>query len=110
MTSREVVIKTVRFQKPAWLAHSFPEPYGTDFAGVGLEPSPDARPSSGVDEWGVVWENIGVGHLGQVKEYPLKSWDDFGKLVVPDINDPKRYQGLRRAREKAGDKFLLGGG
>jgi len=110
MTSREVVWRTIRFKKPAWLAHNFPEPYGTDLTSVGLDPSPDARPSSGVDEWGAVWENIGVSHLGQVKDFPLKSWSDLDRIKIPDIHEERRYQYLAQAREKAGDKFLLGCG
>ncbi|HPP12167.1 MAG TPA: uroporphyrinogen decarboxylase family protein, partial [bacterium] len=110
MTSREVVWRTIRFKKPAWLAHNFPEPYGTDLTSVGLDPSPDARPSSGVDEWGAVWENIGVSHLGQVKDFPLKSWSDLDRIKIHDIHEERRYQYLAQAREKAGDKFLLGCG
>jgi len=110
MTSREVVKRTVEFRKPAWLAHNFPEPYGTDLAWTGLDPSPDARPKSGKDEWGAIWENIGVSNLGQVKDFPIKDWSDFDKLQIPDIDEPQRYRHLPTAREKAGDKFLLGGG
>ena len=108
MTPREVVLHTIRFQGPDRFAHDFPGPYGSDFAGVGMSPSPDSRPTgSGVDEWGAVWENIGVCQLGEVKEFPLKDWADLKQLRVPDIIDPKRWEGLKDARAKAGDKFLI---
>lgn len=110
MTSRETVIKTVKFQTPGRLAHNFPEKYGNDFYGCGMRKSPDARPSEGIDEWGAVWENIGVSHLGQVKDFPLKDWKDFNSLNIPNINDPERWEGLSGIREKAGDKFLMGSG
>jgi len=112
MTSREVVAATIRFAGPDRFAHDFPEPYGSDFTGVGMDPSPDGRPvgGSGVDEWGAVWENIGVCQLGEVKEYPLKDWADFATMAIPDIHDPKRWQTLDGARERAGDKFLFGYG
>jgi hypothetical protein len=42
-----------------------------------MDPSPDACPTNGVDEWGAVWENIGVSQLGQVKDFPLKDWNDI---------------------------------
>ncbi len=108
--SRETVRRTLDFRSPARLAHDFPAPYGSDFASVGMHPSPDDRPRCGIDEWGAVWENIGGSQLGQVKDYPLKDWRDWERLAVPDIQDPRRWQELAGAREWAGDRFLLGGG
>ena len=110
MTSKEVVARTIRFQGTDRLPYDFPGKYGSDFAGVGMSPSPDARPPNGVDEWGAVWQNIGEMSLGEVKEFPLKDWRDFDKLNVPDIRDPKRWETLDGAREQAGDRFLLAGG
>lgn len=109
-SSRENVRRAVLFQGPDRFPRDFPDPWGTDFAHAGMSPSPDARPSKGVDEWGVVWDNIGVSQLGEVKDFPIKSWDDFGRIRVPDIHAPARWQNLPGAREKAGDKFLLGHG
>ncbi len=110
MTSRERVARTLRFQTPDRLAHDFPEPYGTDFMSIDMSPSPDKRPRSGVDEWGAVWENIGVSQLGEVKDYPLKDWNDFDKLRIPDAAAPHRWAHLEGMRERAGDKFVLAGG
>ncbi len=110
MPSREVVARTIRFQYPDRLPYDFPEKYGSDFFWVGMTPSPDARPTSGVDEWGAVWENIGVSQLGQVKDFPLKDWSDFKHLPIPDIHDPRRWASLEGVRERAGDKFILGYG
>jgi len=110
MNSRDIVSRTIRFQGADRLPYDLPEPYGTDFAEMGLAPSPDDRPRSGVDEWGVVWENIGGMKLGQVKDFPLKDWDDFKRLPIPDIHDPQRWQFLEGARQRAGEKFLLGSG
>lgn len=110
MTSREVVHRAIRFEGPDRLPIDLPANYGSDFAGVGMDPSPDARPKNGADEWGAVWENIGVSSLGEVKEFPIKSWDDFDTLTIPDIREERRWKGLDGARERAGDRFLLGGG
>ena len=110
MTSREVVCRTVRFERPDRLPRDFPAKYGSDFAGVGMSPSPDARPKSGVDEWGAVWYNIGVSNLGEVKDFPLKDWAEFDKLTIPDIREPRRWTSLDGARERASDKFLFGSG
>ena len=110
MTSREIVRRAIRFQNPERLPFSLTGDYGTDFASAGMTPSPDARPSSGVDEWGSEWANIGVCKLGEVKTFPLKDWRDFDRLSIPDIRAPGRWNGLKGARERAGDKFLLAGG
>jgi uroporphyrinogen decarboxylase len=110
MNSKEVVWRTLRFQCPDRLAFDFPSPYGTDFVWVNMEPSPDVRPPTGVDEWGAVWENVGVSQLGQVKQFPLQSWADFERLSVPDITAPHRWQGLEAAIAGAGDKFVLASG
>jgi len=110
MTSREVVARTIRFEGADRLPYDLPEKYGSDFSGASMYPSPDARPPTGADEWGAVWENIGVCSLGQVKEFPLKDWREFDKLNVPDIRDPKRWEMLDDIRDGAGDRFLLGSG
>lgn len=112
MTSREILKRAIRFERPERLAIDLPEPYGSDFAHVSMNPSPDARPKgrNAVDEWGAVWDNIGVCNLGEVKEFPLKDWQDFDKLRIPDIRDPGRWNDLATARQRAADKFLLGWG
>jgi hypothetical protein len=110
MTPRDVVARTVRFEGADRIPYALVEPYGTDVAGVGMTPSPDARPPSGVDEWGCVWENIGASHLGQVKHPPLRDWADWDALRVPDVRDPGRWADLSGARERAGEKFLLASG
>ncbi len=110
MTSREVVSRTIRFERPDRIAYDLPEPYGSDFMFVGLEPSPDNRPANGPDEWGAVWKNIGTSYHGEVQEYPLKEWSDLDRVVVPDVKAPHRWEKLRGVRERAGDKFILGFG
>ena len=110
MTPREIVGRTIRFETPPRLAYDFPAEYANDFYLTNMSPSPDYRPGSGVDEWGSVWENLGSSNLGQVKDWPLKDWNDFDQMKVPDINDPGRWTVLEGIRQKAGDKFLIGMG
>ncbi len=111
-TSREEVRKTIRFEHPGRLVGSLPEPYGSDFAPVGLSPSPDDRPAggTGTDEWGSVWRNIGVCRLGEVQTPALPDWAGFENMRIPDITEEHRWQPLVGAREQAGDKFLIGSG
>ena len=113
MTSKENVIETIRFGNPERMPYNLPEKYGTDFAFTGITPSPDDRPQGkgiATDEWGAVWENIGICSLGEVKEYPLKDWKDFSSLNIPDITVGQRWESLDGARTGAGEKFLLGSG
>lgn len=110
MNSREIVLRTVRFQGPERLPYDFPDKYGSDFFWAKMSPSPDDRPRSGVDEWGAVWKNLGQTHLGEVKDFPLKTWADFEHLHIPDIHLPQRWKNLEGIREKAGDKFILADG
>ncbi len=109
-TGREVVVRTIRFQKPGRLAIDLPDAYGSDFAWVDMCPSPDARPRAGRDEWGAVWANIGASNLGEVKEFPLKDWSDLSSLVVPDINESSRWEHLIGIREALKEKFIIGRG
>jgi uroporphyrinogen decarboxylase len=110
MTSRELVLRTLRFEGADRLPYDLPEPYGTDFYPIEMEPSPDARPSSGRDEWGAVWVNTGHMQLGQVKQVPLPSWEDMPSLTIPDVDAPERWVNVRGVRERAGEKFVLAKG
>ena len=65
MTSRETVIRTICFNYPERSARDFPNGWGTDFASVNMEPSPDDFPPRGLDEWGTFWMNAGTTMLGK---------------------------------------------
>ncbi len=110
MISKECVTRTIRFQGADRLPFDFPEKYGSDFAGVSMDPSPDTRPNNQRDEWGALWKNIGICKLGEVKDFPLKDWNDFEKLTIPDVRDAERWNTLEGVRCRAGDKFLLASG
>ncbi|MBN2559013.1 MAG: hypothetical protein JXB33_09695 [Clostridia bacterium] len=110
MTPKEIVRRTIEFKNPERLAMEFWPPYVNDFKWVGMVRSVDHRPQRGVDEWGAVWENIGVCNLGEVKEFPLKDWADFNKLNIPDPKEDWRWEGLEQHVREAGDKYIEGGG
>ncbi len=107
MTSKEIVKRTIRFEKPERVARSTPPEYGSDFDQIVMNPSVDARPNQkglNTDEWGAVWENIGICNLGEVKEYPLKDWADLDKLNIPDVEDPQRWKAVKKQNS---DKFIM---
>jgi hypothetical protein len=55
-----------------------------------------------VDQWLCRWAHSDIPNMGQVKEFPLRSWADFDRLPVPDITEPRRWEQLKGARERAG--------
>ncbi len=107
MTSREIVYRTVTFQKPERLGWEMPEEFGNDFYYRTMQGYTDQFLSRGIDAWGSVWNNLGQSNLGEVVEFPLKTWADLDKITVPDMDDLSRYANLKTARREAGDKFLI---
>jgi len=112
MTPREIVKRTIEFKNPPRMAMTLLDREGADrdIVNTSMRPSPDSRPSSGRDEWGVLWANVGVSRLGEVQEPALLDWAEFDRLQIPDIRRPSRWQHLESARAAAGDKFLVGSG
>ncbi len=110
MSPREVVRRTICFEGTDRIPYSLAPEYGSDLMIIRMNPSPDARPSSGRDEWGCLWENIGISNVGEVKQPVLKDWSEWNALTIPDIRDPKRWESVKGVRDPAGDKFLLAGG
>ena len=108
MTSKEVVSRTIRFEGAERLPYDLPPEFGSDIVMRNMEPSPDDRLSKGIDEWGAVWDNVGDSLFGEVTTFPLKEWEDWDSLKIPDYKDPARWEVLKNARQEAGDKFLLG--
>lgn len=111
MTAKENIARTIKFQNPARVAICLPDAYGCDFIWAGMNPNVDARPNGkgiNTDEWGAVWENIGVCNLGEVKEFPLKDWNDFDKLKIPDIDAEFRWQALgKQVNDADRTKFMI---
>ena len=114
MIPREIVKAAIEFRSPPRFPLDLPERWGNDFAYAVIEPHPDHRPygdyTEELDEWGALWKNLGICNLGEVAEPPLTDWADFEALNIPDIRDEHRWQGVKQAREKAGDKFLIAPG
>jgi uroporphyrinogen decarboxylase len=112
MTPRETVTRTIRFEGADRIPVDLDPAHGSDIEWVWMTPSPDARPaqSTGRDEWGCLWDNIGVSNLGEVKEPALTCWDHWDDLSIPDINAPHRWANLERACRDAGDRFILANG
>lgn len=112
MTSRERVRRTIRFQQPDKLACDLSEELGfeSDFFYEEMRPFPEDKPSNGIDEWGCRWSNIGQSTFGAVKDHPLKEWSELVGLEFPDVKELSRWRNVATARERAGERYLVGYG
>ncbi|MHA1369512.1 MAG: uroporphyrinogen decarboxylase family protein [Promethearchaeota archaeon] len=63
-----------------------------------------------IDEWGVVWERHGgITTLGQVIDYPIKTWDQLVDFITPDPRNPQRFSLLTKLSKILGrNKYKLG--
>jgi len=110
MTPRERVRRAVLFQRPDRVPWDLPQPWGSDFLGVGPSADPSFAPAEpGADEWGCVWAKLhGDKTMGQVVGHPL---DDYAKLAdytFPNYNLDVRYESARTAaRANPDEKFVL---
>ncbi|MBU0477692.1 hypothetical protein KKC91_03900 [bacterium] len=112
MTSKEIVIRAVKFQGPERIAHDLPEPWGTDFFTFHSADiiDPGWKPKiEGEDEWGCVWEKLPSDKtMGQVKIHPLNSYEKLDSYPFPDYNNPERYKRVKqRIKENTDNKFVL---
>ncbi len=110
MTGKELVIRAVKFQGPERVPRDLPEPWGTDFFPVGIEPDPRWKPRvEGEDEWGCVWQKLpGDKTMGQVKIHPLDDYRTLDNYIFPDYDLSARYQGIKkRLKENQEQKFVL---
>ena len=112
MTSREIVQRTVRFQKPPRLAANIGSLGVSDVAGIPVRAPESFKPEvPGQDEWGCVWEKTAVPNMGQVKGHPLADIRDLDRLPVPDYDCDSRYVDVPAAldRFEAAGKYITGG-
>jgi uroporphyrinogen decarboxylase len=110
MTAKEIVIRAIDFDSPERLPMSLKENSDNDIVILSMDPHVDARPSNQHDEWGAYWENIGICSLGEVKEFPLTSWNKFEALTIPDVRDEKRWVGFDEKVKNAEGQFIMGMG
>ncbi|HOX37014.1 MAG TPA: uroporphyrinogen decarboxylase family protein [Candidatus Brocadiia bacterium] len=116
MDGREIVRRTVHFERPKRIAMSLPAPYPNDFLDCGASPSAgwkEKRWQEGnmelwTDEWGCTWGRLGGISKGEVLRSPIETWDDFETYIPPDIDNPARYERARKIFSENKDKFRLG--
>ncbi len=114
MNSKEIFKRTIEFKHPSRVARTLPAEYGRDITGIYMNPSVDQRPNGpGVhtDEWGAVWNNIGICRLGEVTSPPLDDWGKFDSLHIPDVEADFRWKSLpEQAATIDPEKFCIAWG
>ncbi len=118
MTSREIVQRTIQFDRPERIAMALPEPYPNDVVWGHLAPGPDSRPSRTFqpdqgamweDEWGNVWARLDEFSKGLVVAGALKDWAQLDDYRMPAVDDPARYQQAEATFRQSTDRFRIGG-
>ncbi len=105
MTSREIVQRAIRFERPPRLPVRFDALGVADTAGIPVSAPESFRPSvPGEDEWGCIWRKSEVKNMGQVKGHPLASLADVNDLPVPDYGDDSRYLRVPEALDRFEDE------
>ncbi len=112
MNGQEVIRRTIEFDSPGRIGLALRDDYQNDIVHSGMSPHVDQRPPNGYDEWGSLWENIGVCKLGEVKKPALPSWDVFPELKIPDVSEERRWHGVADRIAECHDrgKFVLANG
>ncbi len=92
MTSREIVRRALRFQRPPRLPVNFPAFGCRDFTGIPIKGDPAfARAPEGTDEWGCVWVKTEAKNMGQVKGRPLEDIRKLDTHRFPHYDADERY-------------------
>ncbi|MFH1615690.1 MAG: uroporphyrinogen decarboxylase family protein [Planctomycetota bacterium] len=114
MNPRQIVCKTLDFQNPKRVAHSF-EPsdiiyctyqtktHATDWEKI------DDKNWRRLDEWGNTWARVDSTSKGEVLKGVLDNLDDLGKYDFPDFSNPLDYELAGKIRHENPDRYLLGG-
>ena len=103
MSRKEQVLKAIAMQDPKYVPVLYfnGDRNNSDAILIDIVRHFDGN-GNDVSEWGFVWERHDET-MGQPKEPLLKSWDDFGKLHIPDAFDKSRFCDVDSIRGQYGD-------
>ena len=88
MQPREIVRRSIRFEKPPRLPVQFDGLGCSDFGGVSPEPSEgNVSTGTGIDPWGCRWEQAdSVCNMGQVRGHPITDLAQIERHPMPDYS------------------------
>ena len=106
MTGRERVSRAIEFRSPdrvpVWFFNR--DHLRGDIMCYGLGRGIEDR-----NEWGYRMKNLGDGTMGQPEAPVLPTWDTFNGFRAPELAADVRMQNLKEFKERAGDRYMLGG-
>ncbi|MDI6782961.1 MAG: uroporphyrinogen decarboxylase family protein [bacterium] len=113
MTSREIIQRTLAFEFPERVAHSF-EP--NDMAGGSPEiPYPDGGWNKinetewrRKDEWGNLWGRLDATSMGEIVQGALTDLDNVATFPLPEFENPNYYNTARKILATYPDKWHIG--
>ena len=118
MTSRERVIRCIRFTGPDRIPMGLPAPFPNDFCRMGPDKDPDWKPirtwevedgAQWEDEWHNVWRRFSNTSRGEVIEGALKDWGDLDSYAFPRFDLPSRYERPKQEFRENPDRYHIGG-
>lgn len=102
MTSKDIVQKAIRRERPARLPVLMGSLGVSDMIDIPIKAPAGFTPGTeGQDEWGCIWGHTDVPNMGQVVGHPLENIGDLGSFSVPDYADDSRYVEVEDALKKA---------
>ena len=113
MNSREIVRRTLTFEYPERVAHSFE---ANDFVFGGPEiPNPldkwwrvGEHGWQRTDEWGNLWGRVDETSKGQVVKGALEALDRVAVCPLPDFSEPSLYVHAREVFSHAPEQWHIG--
>ena len=113
MKSREIVIRTLNYEKPQRVAHSFDESdfmfsrhnvktHETDWKKL------DKNRWGKTDEWGNTWARIDETSKGEVVKGVLKTPEEVEKYILPDFSQSEDYKDTADKFRSETEKFRIG--
>lgn len=111
MNSKEIVKRAVEMKTPSKVPVLFfnKDIERSDIKMVGYGAAVDFKyKETNKSEWGFEWEKLD-DTMGQPKDPPIKSWDDFKTYIPPDSDAPGRFEHLEKVIEANRDKYILAG-
>jgi uroporphyrinogen decarboxylase len=112
MNSREIVIKTIDYDSPARLAHSFaPSDIVFTRHQVRTFETQWQQTDSGwqkYDEWGNLWSRVDNTSKGEVINGCINDLNEVKSFELPDYSNPDDYQVVKADRAAYEDFYLVG--
>ena len=113
MNSRELVYRTLGYDCPERVAHSFwqsdllviehtVKTHATDWQKV------DDRRWQRMDEWANIWARLDSTSKGEVIKGAIENIEDIDSYEFPDFSKPADYEVVRKTRTERPDKWLVG--